>query len=403
VFTENVLINNQSFDSISTGVSALMILIFSIIYLFSRIKYNTNPEIFKIDGSFLVVSSIIIYFSGTFFIYILSKNNYFDENFRLSYSLINALVLIVRNILILTAFITELKPYLKKETFTHTSKYSNLMPLLQTISSSSNVSTVLFFGTLGMLVLAIGLVVFIVFHQRKVIKYQQQLQRLEDEQQQILLNASIRWQEEERQRIAADLHDDAGPLLATARLYLNDNLVHQDISTQLQSIYNAKQIIDDTIQLIRNISHSLMPPTLKNFGLESAINDLFQKISGSGAINASCRFHDYRERMLPQRELLIFRVAQELVNNILKHSNSSFIHLTQNTSDGKFYIRLHHDGKGITQADFERMNKSSAGLGLKNIQSRMKVLDGSVFFEKDASQTFYKVTLEMPVSDTTSL
>ena len=254
------------------------------------------------------------------------------------------------------------------------------MPLFQAMSSSSNVSTVLFFGTLGMLVLAIGLVVFIVFHQRKVIKYQQQLQRLEEEQQQILLNASIRWQEEERQRIAADLHDDAGPLLATARLYLNDNLVHQDISTQLQSIYNAKQIIDDTIQLIRNISHSLMPPTLKNFGLESAINDLFQKISGSGAINASCRFHDYRERMLPQRELLIFRVAQELVNNILKHSNSSFIHLTQNTSDGVFYIRLHHDGKGITQADFERMNKSAVGLGLKNIQSRMKVLDGSVLF-----------------------
>lgn len=124
VFTENVLNNNQNFDSASTGVSALIILFFSIAYLFSRIKYNTNPENFKIDGSFLVVSSIIIYFSGTFFIYILSKNNYFDENFRLSYSLINALVLIVRNILILTAFITELKPYLKKETLTHTSKYS---------------------------------------------------------------------------------------------------------------------------------------------------------------------------------------------------------------------------------------------------------------------------------------
>jgi signal transduction histidine kinase len=272
------------------------------------------------------------------------------------------------------------------------------MYLLQTIETPSNVSTVLIFGTMGMLVLAIGLVAFIVFHQRKVIKYQQQLQRMEEEQQQILLNASIRWQEEERQRIAADLHDDAGPLLATARLYLNDNLVNQDVPTQLQSIYNAKQIIDDTIQLIRNISHSLMPPTLKNFGLESAVNDLFQKISGSGAINASCKFHDYRERMLPQKELLIFRVAQELVNNILKHSNASFIHLTQNISDGKFYLRLHHDGKGITQNDFEKMNKSSVGLGLKNIQSRMKVLDGNIFFERDSSQTFYKVTIEMTAS-----
>ncbi len=272
------------------------------------------------------------------------------------------------------------------------------MYFLQTIESQSNVSMVLFFGTLGMLVLAIGLIAFIVFHQRKVIKYQQQLQFMEEEKQQILLNASIRWQEEERQRIAADLHDDAGPLLATARLYLNDNLVNLDIASQLQSISSAKHIIDDTIQLIRNISHSLMPPTLKNFGLESAVSDLFQKINGSGAINASCKFHNYKERLLPQVELLIFRVTQELVNNILKHSSASFINLSQNITDNKFYIRLNHDGKGITQSDFEKMNKSSVGLGLKNIMSRMKVLEGNVNFERDPSQTFFKVTLEMPLT-----
>jgi two-component system, NarL family, sensor kinase len=271
------------------------------------------------------------------------------------------------------------------------------MIFLQSVPNTAGISSVLFFGTLGMLVLAIGLVVFIVFHQRRVIRYQMQLQKMEDEQQKILLNASIRWQEEERQRIAADLHDDAGPLLATARLYLNENLVHQDINTQLQSIYNAKQIIDDTIQLIRNISHSLMPPTLKNFGLESAVNDLFQKISGSGSLNASCRFHDYRQRMKPEQELLVFRVIQELVNNILKHSNASFIHITQNYQDGKFYIRIHHDGRGITQNDFDKLNKSAMGLGLKNIQSRIRVLHGGITFEKDISQTYFKVTLDIPV------
>ena len=130
----------------------------------------------------------------------------------------------------------------------------------------SDVSLVLFLGTLGMLVLVIGLILFIIFHQRRVIRYQQKLQEMEIEQQKMMLTASIKLQEEERQRLAADLHDDAGPLLATARLYLNENLVNQDKSTQLQSIFQARQIIDDTIQLIRNISHSLMPPTLKNFG-----------------------------------------------------------------------------------------------------------------------------------------
>jgi signal transduction histidine kinase len=269
------------------------------------------------------------------------------------------------------------------------------MILLEATNPGSNVSLVLYFGTIGMLALTIGLIVFIIFHQRKVIRYQLRLQRMEQDQQKLLLNASIRLQEEERQRIAADLHDDAGPLLATARLYLNENLVNLDKTTQLQSIYNAKQIIDDTIQLIRNISHSLMPPTLKNFGLESAVNDLFQKISGSGSMNASSRFHDYRERLQAENELIIFRVIQELVNNILKHSNASFIHLTQNTSGDKFFIRLHHDGRGITQNDFNKLNKSNVGLGLKNIQSRLKVLHGKIFFEKDMSQTYYKVTIEL--------
>ncbi|MEJ7740987.1 MAG: ATP-binding protein [Chitinophagaceae bacterium] len=269
-------------------------------------------------------------------------------------------------------------------------------------NTQSGVVSLILLGTIGMMTLAIGLIVFILLHQRKVMRYQWTLQKMEEEQQNILLNASIRLQEEERQRLAADLHDDAGPLLATARLYLNENLVQLDKPTQLQHIINAKSIIDDTIQLIRNISHSLMPPTLKNFGLESALNDLFQKISGSGQMKASCRFHDYRERLLLEQEQIIFRVLQELVNNILKHSNSSFIHVTQNTNSEKFFIRIHHDGSGLTQRDFENLTKSSGGLGLKNIQSRLKVLLGNITFEKDMSETYYKITIELPREEETN-
>ena len=219
---------------------------------------------------------------------------------------------------------------------------------------------------------------------------------MEQEQQKILLNASIKLQEEERQRLAADLHDDAGPLLATARLYLNENLVNQDKATQLQSFSRPGRSLMIRFNWSRNISHSLMPPTLKNFGLESAINDLFQKISGSGTINASSRFHEYKDRLKAEKELIIFRVVQELINNILKHSNSSFIHLTQNVHADKFYLRIHHDGRGIVQSDFEKLNKSNMGLGLKNISSRLRVVQGNINFEKDISQTYYKVTIELP-------
>lgn len=270
------------------------------------------------------------------------------------------------------------------------------MFFLQTSENTLGIPYVLILGTIGMFVMAITLVSVVVFHQRRVIKFNKQLQKMEEEKQQMLLKASIRFQEEERQRIAADLHDDAGPLLATARLYLNENLIHQEPAIQLQSIFSAKQIIDDTIQLIRNISHSLMPPTLKNFGLESAIKDLFEKISGSGIINASARFHDNRERLKEEQELLVFRVIQELVTNIIKHSHAGFIHLTQNVQGNFSYFRIHHDGKGILQPDFEKLNFDSAGLGLKNIESRIKVLRGSISFDIDSTQTYYKVTIEVP-------
>lgn len=269
-----------------------------------------------------------------------------------------------------------------------------------TTNASSGFTYIMLFGTIAMVSLTLGIIFFLILHQRKVIRFNNQLKKLEDEKQNILLNASIKYQEEERNRIAADLHDDVGPLLATARLYLNENMINQEPDAQLQSIFSAKQIIDDAITQIRNISHSMMPPTLKNFGLESAMSDLFQKISGSGALNASVRFHDYRNRLKLEQELLIFRILQELVNNILKHSHAGFIHLIQNANATHNYLRLHHDGKGIVQAEYDRLNHVSSGLGLKNIASRVRVLNGRIFFEIDPRHNYYKVTLEVPKEST---
>jgi two-component system NarL family sensor kinase len=270
------------------------------------------------------------------------------------------------------------------------------MFFLQIAGSTLGTNNILILGTLGMFVMAITLVSVVVFHQRRVIRFNKQIQKMEEDRQQMLLRASIRSQEEERQRIAADLHDDAGPLLATARLYLSENLIHQEPAVQLQSIFSAKQIIDDSIQLIRNISHSLMPPTLKNFGLEAAVKDLFEKINGSGVINASARFHDNRQRLDDEKELLIFRILQELVTNIIKHSHAGFIHLTQNAQGNMVYFRIHHDGKGIVQKDYDKLEHDSDGLGLKNIQSRTRVLKGKISFEIDSTHTYYKVTIEVP-------
>ncbi|MBS1760976.1 MAG: two-component sensor histidine kinase [Bacteroidetes bacterium] len=259
--------------------------------------------------------------------------------------------------------------------------------------------SVLVLGSIGILVLVVGVISAIVLHQRKILHFNKKIQEMEAAHQKNLLDASIKLQEEERQRLASDLHDDAGPLLATARLYLNENLINYEKSEQLQAILQTRGIIDETIMLVRNISHNLMPPTLKNFGLESAVTDMFQKISNSGAIKASSRFHNYSERLREDRELLIFRIIQELLNNILKHSKPSYINLNQTIHEGSLYIRIQHDGGGILQSDFYRLNRNVNGLGLKNITGRLKVLFGNINFERDITNTAFKVTIDVPINE----
>jgi len=113
-FYENILSSQQNFNSISTGISALIILLYSIHFLFHKINSNEN---ISLDNNFTLIVSFVIYFAGTFFIYILTKNNFFDKNFQHLYSLINSVVLMLRNILISVAFIQSV--YEKKNTSRH--------------------------------------------------------------------------------------------------------------------------------------------------------------------------------------------------------------------------------------------------------------------------------------------
>lgn len=258
-------------------------------------------------------------------------------------------------------------------------------------------SSFLFLGTIVMLALCLTVVSFIVLHQRRVNDYKNQVRKLEQEKKEIMINASVKLQEEERQRIAADLHDDAGPLLASARMYLTEGLIHESPEKQLQNILGARQIIDEAVSLIRNMSHNLMPPTLKNFGLESAVLDMSKKISLAGQIKCTCRFHDYDDRLESDKEQIIFRILQEVVYNVMKYSKAAFIHITQHIDGKKMYIRVNHDGTGILQHEFDELSRTGSGLGLKNIASRIQVLKAKVLFDKDLSNTFYRCTIELNI------
>jgi two-component system, NarL family, sensor kinase len=264
--------------------------------------------------------------------------------------------------------------------------------LLQTSISPSLVAV----GTAVLLALVVGVIILLFINQKNIFENKQRIQEIETKHQKVLLLASLKIQEDQRNKLAADLHDDAGPLLATARLYLSENLVNMEPMEQRETIVNARNVIDSTIQLIRNLSHNLLPPTLKNFGLESAIADFLNKINQSNKIKAVSHFKNYTERFDHEREINIFRIVQELIANILKYSEAGYIHISQNNANNSFYLRIVHDGKGLTQDQFQEYEKSTNGLGLKNISGRVKVLRGSIRFDADSEDQVYKTTLIIP-------
>lgn len=270
------------------------------------------------------------------------------------------------------------------------------MPCCDAVTIRWNDLLTLYAVPIVFFLLATGLLLLFLFYRRRVRIFNAQLLALEKKQQQLLLDASLRYQEEERKRLSANLHDDAGPLLATARLYLNDQLLEQDKSTQAQTIGMARSILDEAIELVRSISHDLIPPTLKNFGLPSAINDLVGKINGAGVVTATFHFTSYEKRFSEEKELIIYRIVLELLNNILKHSQATFIDIEQLWHQQQYRLLISHDGKGLTQQAFALRTHQPGGMGLKNIAGRIRLLEGSIQFEKEPNKSIYAIKIAIP-------
>src|SRR5690242_2883158 len=250
-------------------------------------------------------------------------------------------------------------------------------------------------GIGGMMLFAIGIILFVLVHQRRVIRYQLDMQKMREEQQKQLLQAAIESEEKERRRIAGDLHDDIGGSLATVRLYLLQ-AARTRTRPQEDTEDPARDLLDEIIGKIRQLSRQLSPEMLTEFGLQGALNNLSKKADASGALSVEFRCEGAVPRLQPARELAAYRIIQELFNNILKHAGASRATLTLAEAGDALHIRLEDDGRGFGQEDFEQLKRSPAGLGLKNIQSRLHILHASIHFARGKNGAGTLLTIDIP-------
>lgn len=246
-----------------------------------------------------------------------------------------------------------------------------------------SIETYLIIGTSILILFVFLFIIFVVYYQRKQflleIKQREEKQLIELEFQRKLLENSMEVQEMERRRLAKDLHDEVGALLSVLKMG-NNQLVKKDIADETISklIVNNKELIDETISLVRSISKDLVPQTLENFGLIHAIDEFFSKIEKSSDIDFRFQYNNInvQDRFSKKVELSIFRIIQELSNNALKHSNAKQIELVLNYESNNLFLIFSDNGVGFSRD--EVMINPKNGLGLRNLESRLSVIDGSL-------------------------
>ncbi|MFN4247606.1 MAG: sensor histidine kinase [Flavipsychrobacter sp.] len=251
---------------------------------------------------------------------------------------------------------------------------------------------IMLLGIAGMLSLAIAIVLFVVFYQRKVIAHQEQLNKLNRQKEKELTEAAIRAEEDERMRIAAELHDDVGATLASVRLYLR---MADREGARSEAFTQSQQLIDESINKVRSLSHRLQPAMLQKLGLQMALQSFFDVFNKSGVIQI-----DFSGAELPMldenKSLALYRIMQELVNNTLKHAGADRAEVHAERVGNDMQLRFSHNGKqGITQERFQEYIYKKDATGLKNIMNRLKVFNGSLSFDKE--ENWYHTIIHIPM------
>jgi len=207
-----------------------------------------------------------------------------------------------------------------------------------------------------------------------------------------ILQTIISTEEKERSRFAQDLHDDLGPLLSTAKLYIRSFETAKDLTNKQIAIDRSMQTVDEAIMSIKAIANNLSPHILRNFGLISGINSLINKINETGTVRIEFNT-ELKERFDENIESSIFRVIAELINNTVKHSSANKAEISLNKTETELIVTYSDDGIGFR---LEKALSKTLSRGLSNMINRVKSIGGEIVFDTDRKG--FKVSITIPVN-----
>ena len=227
-----------------------------------------------------------------------------------------------------------------------------------------NLFTMIIIGSCITLLLVAFLISFVYMYHQRQHKFQQ-----------TLLQTRLEIQEETFRNISQEIHDNIGQSLSFVKLNLN---TIDDASTVTkEKITESKNLLTKTIADLRDIARSLNPDFISELGLYGAIQQQLQLLEKTGEYKTAFTVNGEAYKSDQQRELVVFRIVQELLNNTVKHAAANEVSITMDYQTDQLIITVHDNGKGFDTAAMQSVQNNN-GLGLRNMLSRMTLIKGFI-------------------------
>ena len=204
--------------------------------------------------------------------------------------------------------------------------------------------------------------------------YYNRIRFLQDKQQ-AAIESMVATQEDERKRISRDLHDDIGTKLSALKLYLSslhDKATESKNKDLISLAESSRQLITEAMQEVRQLLLNLSPTVLEEFGYTTAVEVLVNKINETKQIHFNLVVFGMKHRLQKDYELALYRITQELINNVLKHSEAKHVSLQIGQRDEQLILMIEDDGKGFD------VHTHKDGYGLHNLDARTKLMHGTI-------------------------
>jgi signal transduction histidine kinase len=269
------------------------------------------------------------------------------------------------------------------------------------MQGSANEILSIFLVATAVILLLIALVAaFVIVYQRRVMAQKARIQEIEAQAQRMRTAAMLEAQEQERMRIAKDLHDEVGADLSAIKMRLNllSRQLHQ-ADALAEGLQQSRDMIDASIESVRRISHNLLPPALESLGLPDALQSFARQTTQATGVAFVVQTAGERRRLPIHHELSLFRILHELCQNSLRHGAAQQLQLVLVFGLSALDLSYTDDGRGF---DTSQDTASGKGLGLSNIQSRIEAIGAEFKMESAPGQGIH-VHIHLPYPSTAFL